>query len=65
MQTQGDAGHLIFSTRFHTCGMTTKHVDNNKEEIDPTPQELDFDTMLKTNGPNSLSNDALKEEECT
>ena len=44
--------------------MTTKHVDNNKEEIDPTPQELDFDTMLKTNGPNSLSNDALREEGC-
>lgn len=38
MQTQGDAGHLIFSTRFHTCGMTTKQVDNNSGEIDSTPQ---------------------------
>jgi hypothetical protein len=44
--------------------MTTKHVDNNKEEIHPTPQELDFDTMLKTNGPNSLLDDALREEGC-
>ena len=47
-----------------TCGGPTKHVDHNWGEDLPNTQGGDSDTMLKSNRPNSISKDALRDEDC-
>jgi hypothetical protein len=45
-----------------TCGMIIDTWTNNRGEVCPTPMG-GSDTMLKSNGPNSISKDALLDED--
>ena len=44
--------------------MRITHVDHNKGGDLPNTQRGGSDTMLKSNGPNSISKDALRDEDC-
>ena len=48
-----------------TCGESTKHVDHNWGEDLSNIQGGSSDTMLKSNGPKSISKNALRDEDCS